>query len=164
MGWISNLLNSKKTILKYKRPEVNQPSYQPPLRPAPVQPKLDPRIIKQFEQNRVNIGRIMGTFGGDSRKAVALAMAESGFNPKASNFNKWNGSYDDGLFQANSKAQGKNKMYGSRLTQQDPYKSIAFARDLSKREGWDRWSAHKSGAYEKYLPYVDYMGDPNPLD
>ena len=79
---------------------------------------------------------------------VAVAMAESGGNPRAVNRANSNGSSDHGLFQINS-------IHGSLLKTGDPYNPVDNARMALKvykdaGNSWRPWSVFKSGSYRKF--------------
>lgn len=81
--------------------------------------------------------------------AVAVAMAESGGNPTATNQNT-NGSTDRGLWQINSIHLGRLKVAGNRLY--DPTFNAQVAFDLSKGgTDWTPWVAYKSGRAGAWL-------------
>jgi len=82
---------------------------------------------------------------------MAIAMAESSWNPGAVNTANRNGSVDRGLFQINSVHQG-NSWYPSNPF--DPYQSAVAAFNIWKGAGgtFRDWSVYNSGAYRKYLP------------
>lgn len=80
---------------------------------------------------------------------VAVAMAESGGNPKAVNRKNRNGSVDYGLFQINS-------VHGKLLKTGNPYDPVDNARmalAVYKGSGnkWTPWVAYKSGSYRKFF-------------
>lgn len=84
--------------------------------------------------------------GGDPAQAdvaVAVALAESGGRPAATNTSNINGSIDRGLFQINS-------VHGARSTY-DLDANVAYAVELQRAQGWSPWSAYKYGAYRRYL-------------
>lgn len=77
---------------------------------------------------------------------IAVAMAESGGNPNATNKNR-NGSTDYGLFQINS-------IHGSLVVGKnwsDPVENARMALKLYKDSGWKPWVAYNSGSYRKNL-------------
>lgn len=80
--------------------------------------------------------------------AVAVALAESGGDPAATNHNT-NGSYDYGLFQINT-------VHGALLTQGDKFNPLDNAKmALTVWSGagnkWTPWSVYKSGVYRAQL-------------
>lgn len=84
-----------------------------------------------------------GFRGHDLDVAVAIVMAESGGNTRASNTNK-NGTTDRGLFQINS-------VHGAASTF-DVNKNAAAAFSLyKKRGGFGDWTTFNTGAYKKFL-------------
>lgn len=85
--------------------------------------------------------------GGDpatANVAAAVARAESGGRPAATNRSNSNGSVDRGLFQINS-IHGANSSYNLDT-------NVTFAVQLSHSgHNWSPWVAYTSGAYRKYL-------------
>jgi hypothetical protein len=85
--------------------------------------------------------------GGNARYkliAAAIALAESGGNPKAVNINT-NGSTDRGLWQINS-------VHGSQSTF-DVLKNAQAAVAISRNgSDWSPWVTFVRGAYVKFLP------------
>lgn len=85
--------------------------------------------------------------GGDPAKAdvaVAVALAESGGRPGATNTSNSNGSVDRGLFQVNS-VHGHHSTF-------DLSANVAYAVQLSHAgHDWSPWVAYTTGAYRRYL-------------
>jgi len=85
--------------------------------------------------------------GGDPATvdtAAAVALAESGGRPGATNHSNSNGTVDRGLFQINS-IHGANSTY-------DLGANVAYAVQLSHGgHNWSPWVAYTSGAYRRYL-------------
>lgn len=81
---------------------------------------------------------------------VAIAKAESGWNPAAVNNSNRNGSVDRGLFQINSIHQG-NSWYPTNPF--DPLQSAKAAYAIWRGAGgtYRDWSVYNSGAYRQYL-------------
>jgi len=95
--------------------------------------------------------------------AAAIALAESGGNSNAVNYNT-NGSTDRGLWQINS-------VHGSQSTF-DVNGNAQAAIAISNNGGnWNPWTTYTSGAYRSFLPsgastspqYVGLFGIPNPF-
>lgn len=87
-------------------------------------------------------------FTGDNLiTSIAVSKAESGWDPKAINYNT-NGSTDKGLWQINS-------IHTAILATGDPFDPSANAR-MAKAvfdgSGWPAWTTWTSGAYRQYLP------------
>lgn len=80
---------------------------------------------------------------------MAIAMAESSWNPNATHRNS-NGSIDQGLFQINSIHRG-NSWYPS--NPMDPLQSAVAAYNIWKGAGgtYRDWTVYNSGAYKKFL-------------
>jgi hypothetical protein len=75
--------------------------------------------------------------------AAAVAMAESGGNPNATNTNK-NGSIDRGLWQINS-------IHGNKSTT-NPLENAKSAVSISKNGvSWSPWVAYTSGSYKRFM-------------
>lgn len=75
--------------------------------------------------------------------AAAIAMAESGGDPNATNVNT-NGSTDRGYWQINS-------VHGSQSTF-DPIANVKAAINISNNgANWSPWTTYTSGAYKKFL-------------
>lgn len=81
---------------------------------------------------------------------MAIAMAESSWNPNATHSNS-NGSVDNGLFQINTIHRG-NSWYPS--NPMDPLQSAIAAFNIWKGAGgtYRDWTVYNSGAYRQYLP------------
>lgn len=87
---------------------------------------------------------IANAFGEEFRLAMAVAMAESGLNPKAVNYNR-DGSRDIGIFQINERhGWSEEDLF-------DWEKNIAIAKHLRDVSGWSTWTAYSNGTYRKYL-------------
>ena len=80
--------------------------------------------------------------------AVAIAMAESGLNPNATNVNT-DGSVDRGLWQINNAAHPD-------VSDSSAFNPVTAAQDmLSISDGgtnWNPWVTYQTGAYLQYLP------------
>jgi len=96
--------------------------------------------------NHAALEQIWVQNGGDRSKAdiaAAVAQAESGGNPGASNKNS-DGSIDRGLWQINS-------VHGS-LSVFDPAANARAAIKISSNgTNWSPWVTYNTGAYRKYL-------------
>lgn len=75
---------------------------------------------------------------------LAIAKAESGLDPNATNVNK-NGSSDIGIFQINS-VHGYDD-----LSLFDPDTNIEAARKVYEKQGLTAWTVFKTGVYKKFL-------------
>lgn len=82
---------------------------------------------------------------GWSYVMAAIAMAESGGNPKAHHMDS-NGSVDYGLWQINTV---HNYSVHDML---NPQQNAKEAVSIFNSSGPDAWSTYKSGAYKKYMP------------
>lgn len=84
--------------------------------------------------------------GGDPAQAdvaQAVARAESGGRPDATNSSNTDKSIDRGLFQINT-VHGDCSTY-------DLERNVQCAVDLQRGQGWRPWVAYNTGAYKKYL-------------
>ena len=84
---------------------------------------------------------------------VAVALAESGGNPRAVNNKNRNGSSDYGLFQINS-------IHANLLTTGDRFNPVDNARmalTVYRQAGssWKPWAAYNSGAHTKFISASD---------
>ena len=89
---------------------------------------------------------------------IAIALAESGGNPRAVNTANRNGSVDYGLFQINT-------VHGSLLSQGDKFNPVDNARmalTVYKQAGysWKPWSTFNSGKYKDFNSSVAGFGFP----
>jgi hypothetical protein len=97
--------------------------------------------------------------------AIAIALAESGGDPRAHNTKPPDNSY--GLWQINmigSLGPARRRDYGISSNDElfDPYANARAAFQVSggnwgKRD-WTPWSVYKSGAYEDFLPRAGKIG------
>jgi hypothetical protein len=90
-----------------------------------------------------------GFTGPDLDVAVAVAGAESGWQPTVTHRNR-NGTTDHGMWQINS-------VHADVLASgnwRDPYANARMARTVWQRAGgsWTPWTTYRSGAYRGYLP------------
>jgi hypothetical protein len=83
--------------------------------------------------------------------AVAIAMAESGLNPSATNVNT-NGSVDRGLWQINNAAHPD-------VTDSAAFNPTTAAEDMLQISdggtNWSPWVTYQTGAYLRYLPTAE---------
>lgn len=88
--------------------------------------------------------KIAKTFPENPKVMIAVAKAESGLNPLATNRNT-NGSRDIGIFQVNSVHGGDD------LEMFDVDKNLVAAREVYDKQGITAWSAFNNGSYLKFL-------------
>jgi hypothetical protein len=95
----------------------------------------------------INLARAAGIPSDQLATAAAIAMAESGFNTSAVNYNT-NGSVDRGLWQINSIHTNWdiNQEFNS------SYNAQAMAQISNHGTNWGPWSTYASGKYLQYLP------------
>lgn len=116
---------------------------------------IDPIIIKFYAKNA-------GWKGGDIDTAVAVALAESGGNPKTHNNKPPDDSY--GLYQINyfkgidpntqkyvDLRTPRTKEFGSPESLYDPQKNTQAAYSIWKVSGWSAWTTYTSGRYKDFL-------------
>lgn len=91
-------------------------------------------------------------------RAIAVAMAESGGNPKAHNTNAGTGDNSYGLWQINmlgSMGPARRKQFGIATNEQlfDPATNAKAMMILSNgTKNWAPWSAFKNGSYLRFMP------------
>lgn len=93
-----------------------------------------------------------GWRGTDINIAVAVARAESGWNPKITNRNN-NGSIDYGLFQINSIHEAI--LAGGNWADAQQNAAMAFKVWTDAGGSWGPWVTYWSGAYRQYLTDAD---------
>jgi hypothetical protein len=92
----------------------------------------------------VELATAAGVTGPDAQLAAAIAMAESGGNPRAVSLTG-----DYGLWQVNARSWPQFEV--QRLLE-PAYNAAAMAIIARTRNGWDHWSVHKNGRYKNFLP------------
>lgn len=99
-----------------------------------------------------------GFRGEDLVMMIAIAMAESGGNPRAFNGNAGTGDQSYGLWQINmlgGMGPERRSKWGLKSNEQlyDPYTNAVAAKHLYEGRGgaFTDWSVYKSGAYRQYL-------------
>ncbi len=115
-----------------------------------------PRLkFDQLEQ----LAREAGFDPSVSPKMAAIALAESGGNPRAHNPRYPDNSY--GLMQVNMLDEpgyqlgaSRRKRYGLNSNEDlfDPVTNFKAAKDIYDSQGLDAWAVHSSGAYKNFLP------------
>jgi len=94
--------------------------------------------------NRAYIANyILSKFGANGNTALAIAYAESGLNPNATNYNdaRYTGCYSYGVFQIN---RCDSNLYDWKYNVDEAHKMF-LAR------GWWPWTVYKTGVYIQYL-------------
>src|SRR5690242_17260338 len=101
-------------------------------------------------QGVANLMRQVGFPESEIATGVAIARAESSWNPNAFNGSNRNGSSDAGLWQINT--IHRNAPYYPRNLN-DPLQSTQAAFAIWKNAGgrWTPWSVYNSGAYRQFL-------------
>lgn len=99
-----------------------------------------------------------GFTGDNTAIAVAVALAESGGNPKAHNGTPPDDSY--GLMQINmlgSMGPARRKQYGLKANTDlyDPATNMRVAHGIYKGSGWKAWTTYTRGTYKKHLEGAD---------
>jgi hypothetical protein len=100
-------------------------------------------------QGVANVLRRAGFSEAQIPTMMAIAMAESSWNPSAVNDKNANGSVDRGLFQINSVHQG-NSWYPTNPF--DPLQSAIAAYNIYQSQGLNAWTVYKTGDYAKFIP------------
>ena len=118
---------------------------------------------KLSAQQVANIAASAGMSGNHQKIMVAIAHAESGFNPRAHNANPPENSY--GLWQINmlgSMGPARRKQFGISSNSQlfDPAVNARAAQSIYKSQGYKAWSVYNSGSYRKYLSDSFQPGKP----
>lgn len=95
-----------------------------------------------------------GFSGNDVNIAVAVALAESGGNPRAHNSTPPDNSY--GLWQINmlgAMGPERRKRFGLTSNEQlfDPAINAKAARGIWQSQGWNGWTTYTRGTYKKYM-------------
>lgn len=91
-----------------------------------------------------------GFRGNDIAIAVAIARAESGWNPSVVNNNPNTQDYSVGLFQINMLFHKTN--FGTEEELKVPERNANAALALrNTSQGWRHWSVYKNGKYQQYL-------------
>lgn len=103
-----------------------------------------------------------GFSGNDLKIAVAVALAESGGNPRAHNAVPPDDSY--GLWQINmlgSMGPERRKRFGitSNDALFDPEVNARAAHTIWQGSGWNAWTTYTRGTYKKYLDTSGFLGD-----
>lgn len=99
-------------------------------------------------QGTANVLRAAGFPESAIATMVAIAKAESGWNPNAVNNSNRNGSQDNGLFQINTVHKG-NSWYPTNPN--DPLQSAKAAYAIFQSQGLSAWTVYNSGAYKQFL-------------
>jgi hypothetical protein len=105
-------------------------------------------------QQVADSGSAAGMSGQHLKIMVAIAHAESGFNPRAHNARPPDNSY--GLWQINmlgSMGPARRKQFGISSNDQlfDPVTNARAAQSIYKSQGYKAWSVYNSGSYKKFL-------------
>lgn len=98
-----------------------------------------------------------GFTGADIGTAMAVARAESGWNPRAVGGPNRNGTYDYGLFQIN---QIHNPTPAEKT---DGAANARRAFQIYRSSGWKAWSAYNNGSYRQHLSVqqTDFIPGPS---
>jgi len=111
-----------------------------------IEPIPEPVVYPAGCANYVSV---IEQYDWDVSIAVAVARAESGCRPDATNSSNYNGSVDRGFFQVNSIHAD---MVGGELDKlYIPTTNIKVAYSIYTSSGWRAWSAYNNGSYLKYL-------------
>lgn len=115
-------------------------------------------------QQVANYAAGAGMSGNHQKIMVAIAHAESGFNPRAHNSTPPDNSY--GLWQINmlgSMGPARRRQFGITSNDQlfNPAINAKAAQIIYKQQGYKAWSVYNSGAYRKYLGSSFQPGEPS---
>lgn len=134
------------------------PTGPPPMPPVALTSGTDCRVAGT--DPIAKIAYQVGWRGDDIGIAVAVAHAESGLKPTATNLNT-NGSVDYGLFQINS----IHAAILARGDWRDPLDNarMAFMVWTDAGGSWQPWVTYNTGAYRQYLTPVKQTCTPAPV-
>lgn len=109
--------------------------------------KLKPHEIEEY-------AALAGFGGKDLQIAVAVALAESGGDPRAHNNKPPDDSY--GLWQINmlgalGPARRKKYHLSSNERLFDPQTNAYVAKGIHKDSGWNAWTTYTRGTYKQYM-------------
>lgn len=111
------------------------------------------------KDEKATLSGLAGTAGFSGEDAVkiapAVALAESGGNPKATNKNS-NGTQDTGLWQINDVHFGsapgpKDSLENWHKWLKNPQNNADAAYWVFSQQGWNAWTTYRNGKYKKYL-------------
>ena len=102
----------------------------------------------------LNLAKIAGFSGKDDDIAAAVALAESGGNPRAHNSTPPDDSY--GLWQINmlgAMGPARRKQFGISSNDKlyDPEINAMAAYKIFRASGWNAWTTYTSGKYKQYM-------------
>lgn len=122
--------------------------------PGGSTPGSTPAGSLSFEQLKT-YAKSAGFSDADATRMAAIAMAESSGNPKAHNSKPPDNSY--GLWQINMIGElgpARRKQLGISSNEQlfDPAVNAKAAKMIKDSQGWNAWTVHKTGAYQKFMP------------
>lgn len=105
----------------------------------------------------VAYARQAGFSEDESAKMAAIAMAESSGRLDAHNPNRSTGDDSYGLWQINmidSLGPERRRQFGIQSNEElfDPAVNARAAKAIRDSQGFNAWSVHRSGAYERFLP------------
>lgn len=108
------------------------------------------------------LAQSVGFTGNDVNIAVAVALAESGGNPRAYNGAGRDNSY--GLWQINmigSLGPARRKQFGLTSNDQlyDPATNARAAFAIKKGSGWSAWTTYTSGKYKRHMSGTGTIGN-----
>jgi hypothetical protein len=132
--------------------QMKQPNFQLQQQQQP-QYNLDPNLLERVRNNPQITNAIKQNFGNDAQTAMAVALAESRYNPGVKNIGP--NTHAVGLYQFQPgtwQDVSPNKDPNARL---DPIASIIAAKNLKDRRGWSQWEAYNNGAYKNFMDYYN---------
>lgn len=114
-------------------------------------------MAKLSEKEIAGYAKGAGFVGNDIDIAVAVAMAESGGDPKNHNGNVATGDDSYGLMQINmigSMGPARRAKFGitSNDALYDPATNMRAAKIIKDDSGWGAWTTYTRGTYKQFLP------------
>lgn len=131
------------------RLEITSPGPAPAPKPRPWDGRIPQDLVQHVQR--------AGFRGERAATAIAVAMAESGGNPRAHNPNAGTGDNSYGLWQINmlgGMGPERRKQYGLSANEAlfDPQTNARVAYQMSGGgQNWRAWTTYTSGKYKQYL-------------
>lgn len=118
-------------------------------------------MAKLSREEIASAARNAGFSGNDVNIAVAVALAESGGDPKTHNATPPDNSY--GLMQINmlgTMGPDRRKTYGLKSNDDlyDPATNMRVAYGIFKNNGWKAWTTYTRGTYKQFMTGDDSGG------
>jgi hypothetical protein len=107
-------------------------------------------------KSQINVvDEIKKQFGGEAQQALALALAESRFDPKV--YNEGPNTHAAGLFQFQPKTWQEIMPNTDLNARFDPIMAVQAAKKLRDKRGWQQWEAYNNGAYKEFMDYYNNL-------